>query len=80
VGVAQLAAQLGEVERALELLTLAERHEASAFETKKRARKILTESADQLLPTKVQTAHAQRQTEDLWVIAQTMLTRLTTEL
>lgn len=72
VGVAQLLARAGDVERTVELLTLAEQHEASTFETKEKARQLLTKLADQLPPGTAQAAVARGKMLD-WQLTATRL-------
>ena len=50
---------MGELEHAVELLTLAEQHEASTFETRRRAQQLLAELADRLSPEMVEAAQVQ---------------------
>ncbi len=76
VGVAQLLAQAGDVERAVELLALAEQHEASTFETKENARQYLAEMVDRLSPETAGAAQTRGQTQDLWTTAQQVLAAL----
>lgn len=68
VRVAQLWVQTGDVERAVELLTLAEQHEASTFETREKARHNLTEWMDRLPPEVLQATQTRSRTLD-WQIA-----------
>jgi tetratricopeptide (TPR) repeat protein len=76
VGVARLRVQAGELEQAIELLTLVEQHEASTFETRKRARQLLAELMNQLPPETTQAAQARGQTQELWAAAQALLAEL----
>ncbi|MCB0212553.1 MAG: tetratricopeptide repeat protein, partial [Anaerolineae bacterium] len=73
VGVAQLLAQTEDIEQAVELLALAEHHEATTFETKGRARQLMAELADQWPAEIVQTVQRRGQTQDLWTAAQALL-------
>jgi hypothetical protein len=66
VGVVHLLADAGEMKRAVELLVLAEQHEASTFETKERARHLLAELAAQLPPGEFEAAQALGQQKELW--------------
>ena len=75
-GVAQLLTQAGETERAVELATLAEQHEASTFETKEKARQLLAELEDQLPPATVRTARAKGQALDWQETAKRLIDEL----
>jgi tetratricopeptide (TPR) repeat protein len=77
VGVAQLLAQADEMEQAAQLLTLADQHEASTFETKEKARRRLVELEAHLPPATLGAVQDQEQVPDLWDAVQTLLTRLT---
>ena len=71
VDIAHLLVHAGIVELAVELLTLAEQHEASTFETRERARPKLAELTDKL---PVETAQStQGQTQDLWAATRELL-------
>jgi hypothetical protein len=65
VGVAQLQAQAGETERAIELLTLAAHHAASTFATKEKARRLLVTTIDQMSPEAPQVARSPGRDRDL---------------
>jgi hypothetical protein len=67
---------MGEVEPAVELLALAEQHEASTFETREKARQLLAELMGQLPPETAQAAQARGQTQDLWATTQALLAEL----
>lgn len=77
LGMSQLLAQANEMEQAAELLTLAEQHDASTFETKEKARRLLAELESQLSPATPGVAKDQEQLPDLWAAVQTLLTGLT---
>jgi tetratricopeptide (TPR) repeat protein len=64
VDMAELKLQTGNVEGAINLLTLAEHHEASTFETRKRARQLLEQTSSSMPD-----AHSQ----ELWEIVQQLL-------
>jgi serine/threonine protein kinase/DNA-binding SARP family transcriptional activator len=86
VGVARLRVQAGELEQAVELLTLTEQHEASTFETRQKARQRLAELVDQapVEVAKIATAPSatvivtqeQRQARDLWTTVQELLAEI----
>jgi predicted ATPase/DNA-binding SARP family transcriptional activator len=76
VEVARLRVQAGELEQAIELLTLAEQHEASTFETREKARRHLAELMNRLPPETAQATQARGQTQDLWAAAQALLAEL----
>lgn len=67
VGAAHLLAHVDEMDRAVELLGLTEHHEASTFETKKRARRLLTELEAQSQIGII--GKAIRSDIDIWVVA-----------
>lgn len=71
VGVAQLLAQAEDVERAFELLALAEQHEASTFETKEKAQQLLAELVGRVPPEM-----DQGQVQELWDTVQNLLAEL----
>jgi tetratricopeptide (TPR) repeat protein len=77
VGVARLLAYHGNLIQAVELLTLAEQHEASTFETRAKARHQMAEMRDALSGAMAQTTTDQEQTPDLWGTVQALLARLT---
>jgi hypothetical protein len=79
VGVAQLLAQEGATEQAVELLALAEHHEASTFETKQNARHRLLELPNQLPPAMAQMAQVQGQTRELWATVAEVINVLAVE-
>lgn len=79
VGTAQLLAQTGEMEHAVELLALAEQHEASTFETRRKARQLLAEVVDQLSPEAAQAAQARGRTLDWQTAARQLIETLATE-
>jgi predicted ATPase len=86
VGAAQLLAQAGGVEQAIELLILAEQHEASTFETREKARQRLAELMNQApseaaeattAPSEVVVRIQKREkARDLWAITQELLAEL----
>ena len=76
VGVAQLSAEPGELEQAVELLALAEQHESRTFETKEKARQLLAELADQLPLATFRTAQAKGQALDWHQAAQDLIEHL----
>jgi tetratricopeptide (TPR) repeat protein len=76
VGAAQLLAQAGDVERAVELLTLAEQHEASTFETKRQAWQLLAELMDGLPAEAMGAAQVQGRTLDWQTAARRLIERL----
>jgi predicted ATPase/DNA-binding SARP family transcriptional activator len=71
--VAQLLAQTEEIEQAVELLALVEQHEASTFETRKKARQFLAALTDQLPAEMAGAAQARGQTRDVWGATQDLL-------
>ena len=73
VGLATHLAQSGELEQAVELLALAEGHEASTFETREKARRHLVELLGQLSPDEAGAAQSRGQTLDLRAAAQLLL-------
>lgn len=79
IGVAQLLAEGGEIEHAIELLALAEYHEASTFETRMKARDRLHKLRQQTRPALVRGVQDWESTPDLWTIAQRLLAQLATE-
>jgi predicted ATPase len=79
VGVAQLLAQVGEMEQAVELLTLAEQHEASTFETRQKARRHLAERVDQLPPETAQAAQTRGRALDWQTAARRLIEALSAE-
>ena len=79
LGVAQLLAQYGRKRTRRQLLALVEQHEASTFETRKKARHRLIELVDQLPRLGTRRAQNQEQTLDLWTAVQTLLPRLATD-
>jgi predicted ATPase/DNA-binding SARP family transcriptional activator len=76
VGVAQLQAQAGETERAIELLTLVAHHAASTFATKEKARQRLATMLDQMSPEATQVARSSGRKRDLWAVVQELLTTI----
>jgi tetratricopeptide (TPR) repeat protein len=66
VGVARLLVHDRNLAGAVELLALAEHHEASTFETKQKAHQQLVEFTSQLQPEIAHTAQAQGRTRELW--------------
>jgi tetratricopeptide (TPR) repeat protein len=79
VGAAQLLAQAGDVEQAVELLALAEQHEASTFETREKARHYLTELINQLPAETAQAAQTQGRTLDWQAAARRLIETLASE-
>jgi len=77
VGVARLLALAGKTEQAVELLTLAKRHEASTFETRNNARQLLPELMDQLQPETARAAQTRGRSVELWAGAHLLLAELT---
>jgi tetratricopeptide (TPR) repeat protein len=76
VGVAQLQAQAGETERAIELLTLAAHHAAGTFATKENARQLLATMHDQMPLEATQVARSSERNRDLWAVVQELLVLL----
>jgi tetratricopeptide (TPR) repeat protein len=79
VGVAQLLAHIRDLAGAVELLALAEHHEASTFETKQKAHQRLVEFTSQLQPEIAHTAQAQGRTRELWAIVAEIVDALAAE-
>jgi tetratricopeptide (TPR) repeat protein len=79
VGAAQLLAHMGGLEHAVELLTLAEQHEASTFDTRERARHHLAEAVDQLPAEVMRAAQAQGRRLDWQTAARQLIETLTVE-
>jgi tetratricopeptide (TPR) repeat protein len=76
VDVAQLLAHMGEIERAIELLVLVGRHEASTFETRERARCQLLKLDEHAQLAQAQAAQEQQERPDLWAVAQILMAEL----
>jgi predicted ATPase/DNA-binding SARP family transcriptional activator len=76
IGVAQLRAQSGEMQTAIELLTLAAHHEASTFETRENARQLLVKLLDQAPAEATQVARSPEWDRGLWNIVQDLLPTL----
>jgi tetratricopeptide (TPR) repeat protein len=70
LGMGRLLAQAGEAEQAIELLALAEQHEASTFETRQMARQSLAEVVERLPAAASQT---QGRALDLWETVHNLL-------
>jgi tetratricopeptide (TPR) repeat protein len=79
VDVARLLALAGKTEQAVELLTLAKQHEASTFETRNNARRLLTELMDQVQPEMARVARTRGQSIELWAGAHLLLAELAQE-
>jgi predicted ATPase len=79
VEVARLLAPAGKTEQAVELLTLAKQHEASTFETRNNARRLLTELMDQVQPEMARVARTRGQSIELWAGAHLLLAELAQE-
>jgi tetratricopeptide (TPR) repeat protein len=79
VGTARLLAQTGELEQAAELLALAGQHEASTFETRRKARRLLPELVGRLSPETVQAAQAQGRRLDWQTAARRLVEALAVE-
>jgi len=71
--VARLLSLAGKTEQAVELLTLAKRHEASTFETRNNARRLLPELMDQLQPEMARAAQTRGRSVELWAGAHLLL-------
>jgi predicted ATPase len=76
VDVSPHLARTGEMEQAVELLALAEQHEASTFETRRKARQFLTEWRDKLPPETTEAAQARGRTLDWQAAARRLIEAL----
>ena len=79
MGVAQLLAHIRDLAGAVELLALAEHHEASTFETKQKAHQRLVEFTSHLAPEIAHTAQAQGKTRELWATVAEIVDALAAE-
>jgi tetratricopeptide (TPR) repeat protein len=79
VKAAQLLVQAGNLEQAIELLTLAEQHEASTFETKQEVSRHLAEMMNQLSPETAQAAQIRGWTLDWQAAARQLIAALSAE-
>jgi predicted ATPase/transcriptional regulator with XRE-family HTH domain len=79
VGVARLLALVGKTEQAVELLTLAKRHEASTFQTRNTAWQLLPKLLDQLQPETARVAQTRGRSVELWAEARLLLAELAQE-
>ncbi|GIK43262.1 MAG: transcriptional activator [Chloroflexota bacterium] len=79
VGAAQLLAQAKNLEQAIELVALAEQHEASIFETRRKARHHLAELMNQLPPEMAHAAQTRGQTLDWQIAARRLIEALAVE-
>ncbi|MEZ4725930.1 MAG: hypothetical protein R3E79_02225 [Caldilineaceae bacterium] len=76
VGAARLLAYHGKLLQAVELLALAEQHEASTFETREKARQLLATLLAQTPPEADQVTGSQGRQPDLWRVVQELLTTI----